>query len=141
MQDHPIFWEFVQYITSNTRNLYADEHWRPINRHCSFCTVNYDFIIKFENFEEEGNYLKSRLAENLNDFWTHEEAEDGLSLKDAFPSLLSSRELTEKYFEMYLSSEDVRNLFEAYKEDFLMFGYSFTFKGEHFPGRNDIMLH
>ncbi len=48
------------------------------------------------------------------------------------PDQLTGDQLTKLYFSQ-LREEDVRGLFEIYREDFEMFGYTFTFGDLTFP--------
>jgi hypothetical protein len=48
--DWPSFWEFVQYLFLRK---YFDEHWSPIYSFCSLCVFDFDYILKFENYESE----------------------------------------------------------------------------------------
>ena len=56
--DLPIFWEFVQYVI-DTPHSSMDEHWKPTSNYCSMCVINYNFVIKFEDYIKEGqDFLK-----------------------------------------------------------------------------------
>lgn len=48
------------------------------------------------------------------------------------PQKLGEKELVKSYFEQ-LSKEDALRLYELYKEDFVMFGYKFTFQNMRLP--------
>lgn len=50
----PVFWEFVQYLL-HSDPFGFDEHWLPISLHCSMCRIDYNYIIKFEDFTNEGS--------------------------------------------------------------------------------------
>ena len=49
---------------------------------------------------------------------------------------MTAEEITALYFEQ-LDEEDVRKLFRIFEPDFLMFGYSFAFKGKTYPPGSD----
>ena len=59
-----------------------DEHWMPASDLCSLCSpsIKYDFVVKFENLDQEEKYLTERLGidkivlrrwENKNTFTNH----------------------------------------------------------------------
>uniref|UniRef100_A0A8C5HAS5 Carbohydrate sulfotransferase n=1 Tax=Gouania willdenowi TaxID=441366 RepID=A0A8C5HAS5_GOUWI len=52
-----MFKEFVQYLLDVHRPVGMDVHWEQANQLCNPCLINYDFIGKFENMEEESNFL------------------------------------------------------------------------------------
>jgi hypothetical protein len=36
-----------------------DEHWKPMTTYCSMCIMSYDYVIKFEDYLNEGQgFLK-----------------------------------------------------------------------------------
>uniref|UniRef100_A0A8D3DS09 Carbohydrate sulfotransferase n=1 Tax=Scophthalmus maximus TaxID=52904 RepID=A0A8D3DS09_SCOMX len=51
------FKEFVQYLLDGHRPVGMDIHWEQANQLCNPCLIYYDFIGKFENMEEESNFL------------------------------------------------------------------------------------
>lgn len=61
------FDEFVQYV-GNSRVEGLDLHWQTYDRLCHPCAVNYDFIGKFENLEEEARHVLeiSNISRELN---------------------------------------------------------------------------
>ncbi len=61
--DLPTFWEFVQYVLDEGWNK-ADEHWKPAFYYCSICTINYDYVIKFEEMELEAPILQQLITKN-----------------------------------------------------------------------------
>ena len=42
----------MQYIL-DTKVSKMDNHWKPASYFCSLCEMNYDYIVKFENHNEE----------------------------------------------------------------------------------------
>ena len=67
-QNLPIFWKFVQFVIDSKLPA-MDEHWKPAIHYCSFCMINYDFVIKFENlnFESQAFLQKSKLNQYIYD--------------------------------------------------------------------------
>lgn len=114
------FKEFVQYLLDVHRPVGMDIHWEQANQLCNPCLINYDFIGKFENMEEESNFLL-RLAG----------APPNLTLpsfKDRNPSdKRTSVQITEKYFSQ-VSTLERQRVYDFYYMDYLMFNYSKPFK-------------
>ena len=50
---------------------------------------------------------------------------------------MSAEEITTLYFQQ-LDQKDVKDLYNVYKYDFLLFGYSFTYGGERFPTEKNV---
>ena len=61
---------------------------------------------------------------------------DGPQMNSNTPESMTAEEITALYFEQ-LDEEDVRKLFRIFEPDFLMFGYSFAFKGKTYPPGGD----
>uniref|UniRef100_A0A672IHN6 Carbohydrate sulfotransferase n=1 Tax=Salarias fasciatus TaxID=181472 RepID=A0A672IHN6_SALFA len=114
------FKEFVQYLLDVHRPVGMDIHWEQANQLCNPCLIDYDFIGKFENMEEESNFLL-RLAG----------APPNLTLpsfKDRNPSdKRTSMQITEKYFTQ-VSALERQRVYDFYYMDYLMFNYSKPFK-------------
>ncbi|XP_021965269.1 carbohydrate sulfotransferase 8 isoform X2 [Folsomia candida] len=107
----PTWPEFVQYLLKTSVARY-DEHWMPITRLCSPCKVDYNIVIKMENFAREIrqplNYAKIDVA-SLG--WAHK---TGTS---------TNRKIINGYFKN-LTLTDVKKLYAKYKKDFQLFGYT-----------------
>ncbi|XP_033231715.1 carbohydrate sulfotransferase 11-like [Belonocnema kinseyi] len=110
----PTFEEFVTYLIQESPSKY-DPHWNQYYNHCSLCEINYDFILKLENYTpEQLDYIFWKL--NL------------ISGKKYLPNLQKSRggptnfNRTCEYFKK-LFPETVIQLYEKYKIDFEMFDY------------------
>ncbi|KAM9410028.1 carbohydrate sulfotransferase 8 [Pholidichthys leucotaenia] len=114
------FKEFVQYLLDVHRPVGMDIHWEQANQLCNPCLIDYDFIGKFENMDEESNFLL-RLAG----------APPNLTLpsfKDRNPGdKRTSMQITEKYFSQVGVLERQR-VYDFYYMDYLMFNYSKPFK-------------
>lgn len=114
------FKEFVQYLLDVHRPVGMDIHWEQANQLCNPCLIDYDFIGKFENMEEESNFLL-RLAG----------APPNLTLpsfKDRNPNdKRTSMQITEKYFSQ-VSTLERQRVYDFYYMDYLMFNYSKPFK-------------
>lgn len=109
----PTFPEFVDYLIHTDPEDY-DEHWRPVVIHCHVCQFHFDYIIKYEHFEEEINFLidvmqeDGRLPHNFKLTWENR----GNTNKNTVVEYLKQ-----------LSEEQVMQLFDKYRLDFLYFDY------------------
>ncbi|KAM4593264.1 carbohydrate sulfotransferase 8 isoform 1-T3 [Odontesthes bonariensis] len=114
------FKEFIQYLLDVHRPVGMDIHWEQVNQLCHPCLIDYDFIGKFENMEEESNFLLRLIG-----------APSSLTLpsfKDRNPSdKRTSMEITEKYFSQ-VSMLERQRVYDFYYMDYLMFNYSKPFK-------------
>ncbi len=157
----PIFWEFVQFVKRSSASR-MDEHWNPVyrwqrnsaasrkiiiliviiviimlrstlqlftdrNSYCSPCSVMYETVIHFEHLHpHEGRFLGEILAPEPNRTLPAERWDNRNTAG------LSDEEITAIYFGQ-LDEQDVKDLYRMYEKDFLLFGYSFTYKGKRFP--------
>ena len=83
----------------------------PISRLCSPCTVNYDFIVKLDHLEREVQFpLKwaGIVAPNIG--WAHKTGS-------------ANTRIIKSYFSN-LTVTSIKKLYNKYKEDFQLFGYT-----------------
>ncbi|XP_034041693.1 carbohydrate sulfotransferase 8-like isoform X2 [Thalassophryne amazonica] len=114
------FQEFVQYLLDVHRPVGMDIHWEPANQLCNPCLLDYDFIGKFENMEEESNFFLRRAGAPRNLTLP--------SFKDRNPSAeRTSMQITQKYFSQ-ISAWERQRIYDFYYMDYLMFNYSKPFK-------------
>ncbi|KAM9816741.1 carbohydrate sulfotransferase 8 [Neosynchiropus ocellatus] len=114
------FQEFVQYLLDVHRPVGMDIHWEQVNQLCNPCHIDYDFIGKFENMEEESNFLL-RLAGAPRNLTLP-------SFKDRNPNdKRTSTQITKKYFSQ-VSTLERQRVYDFYYMDYLMFNYSKPFK-------------
>ena len=120
----PTFWEFAQWLINDWRNTYADLHIVPIVNWCAICSMDYDYIIKQENFDFESiEFL--RQTDLLQYISNQSILESKHKIQINRPEDLTSRDITIKYMSV-LSNEDILALYKAYELDFKLFDYSFT---------------
>jgi len=86
---------------------------------CSFCTVDYDFIAHFEEFDDEVPHILDQLKIQK------QVSKTILRLPENERQI--SYDLTQAYFSM-LSDEDILKLYQIYKMDFELFQYSFKIR-------------
>lgn len=114
------FKEFVQYLLDVHRPVGMDIHWEQVNQLCHPCLIDYDFIGKFENMEEESNFLLRLIG-----------APPNLTLpsfKDRNPKdKRTSLQITQNYFSQ-VSMLERQRVYDFYYMDYLMFNYSKPFK-------------
>jgi len=92
--------------------LSMNEHWSPQYRYCTLCNVNYNFVIKFEEFETEmpSMYSIMGVQKFLNQNYWHNPTPENIY---------------RSYFKT-LSDDDIQNLYDIYKYDFELFGYEWS---------------
>lgn len=107
------FREFIQYLISealaSSNDEDINEHWRPIFKMCLPCTIDYNFIVKYEHLIEDAEMVLDMLKA------THIE----------FPMTRGSRtnKKLNSYFEQ-LSLQEIKKLYQFYQLDFRLFGYN-----------------
>nr|XP_020471455.1 carbohydrate sulfotransferase 8-like [Monopterus albus]XP_020471456.1 carbohydrate sulfotransferase 8-like [Monopterus albus] len=117
------FREFVRYLLDVNRPVGMDIHWEPVSQLCSPCLLGYNFIGKFENLEEEANFLLQSVSAPQN--LTFPDFKDRNPLAER-----TSSEITQKYFSQ-LNSTERQKAFDFYYMDYLMFNYPKPFKDLH----------
>lgn len=102
------FSEFTNYVVK-TRHL--DEHWRPFDKLCHPCAIQYDFIGHYEDLAEDAPYLLKTA---------------GIDDRVSFPPFRPSRTSTELlvYFSQ-IPKLKILELAKIYESDYEMFGYRF----------------
>lgn len=114
------FKEFVQYLLDVHRPVSMDIHWEQMNQLCNPCLIDYDFIGKFENMEEESNAVLRLVGAPANITLPN--------FKDRNPTdARTSTEIMQKYFSQ-VSLQERQRLYDFYYMDYLMFNYSKPFK-------------
>ncbi|XP_033935774.1 carbohydrate sulfotransferase 8-like [Pseudochaenichthys georgianus] len=114
------FKEFVQYLLDVHRPVGMDIHWDQANQLCNPCLIDYDFIGKFENMDEESNFLLRLIAAPPNVKLPN--------FKDRNPAdKRTSTQITEKYFSQ-VSTLERQRIYDFYYTDYLMFNYTKPFK-------------
>ncbi|XP_055365948.1 carbohydrate sulfotransferase 8-like isoform X2 [Betta splendens] len=117
------FREFVQYLLDVHRPVGMDIHWQPVSQLCNPCLFRYNFIGKFENLEEEANFLLQRIRAPTN--LTFPRFKDRNPLAER-----TSSSITQMYFSQ-LNSTERQKAFDFYYMDYQMFNYPKPFKELH----------
>ncbi|XP_071949851.1 carbohydrate sulfotransferase 11-like [Antedon mediterranea] len=103
------FHEFIRYVLSTKHN---NAHWREMYKVCYPCDIHYDVIGQFEDMKNEAKYILT--LSNITDL--------------TFPTA-SGRHLThssneDKFKKAYSYIPDKDELYQRYKYDFMLFGYT-----------------
>ncbi len=119
---HGKFHKFARYVIRRANEKFhcsgsecrLNRHWRPMSVNCAFCALDYTFVGKTEALEEDLTRLLELAGVG---------AVPGLRLTLHTNAMPPKPNKTMKYFKT-LSPEVVRKLYQIYKLDFEMFGYS-----------------
>jgi len=118
------FVEFAEYVVQRwSSRKPLDSHWRPQHQICQPCYINYNFIGRFENLDEDAKYVLAKLTATGG-----EGSNVSFPYKNAFDkSVPLSQRL--KHFYSELSKDVVRKLVHMYKFDYELFGYDYSWLG------------
>lgn len=120
------FWEFAQAVIDRYK---MDEHWMPISSYCSICSpINikaFRYYLKFEYLEREEELFIKR-------FHWDDKINKTERINENNSNKLSGNDLTRLYFSI-LSKEQIKGLYNVYKQDFLLFDYKFSINDLQFP--------
>ncbi|KAK1163405.1 carbohydrate sulfotransferase 8-like isoform X1 [Acipenser oxyrinchus oxyrinchus] len=114
------FKEFLQYLLDVHKPVGMDIHWDHVNRLCSPCLIDYDFIGKSESMREDANFLLhlTDAPKNL----TFPTFKDRHSYEER-----TTTKITQQYFAQ-IAPSDRQRAYDFYYMDYLMFNYSKPFK-------------
>ena len=101
---------YIAYLRTLS-NCDLNKHWLPFISRCAYCTVPYTVIGKLETMDEDLHYIQQMAGVEFE------------PVKENQSSGGSTTDLARKYFEQ-LDNKVVQQLFELYRVDFEMFGYS-----------------
>ncbi|XP_033122202.1 carbohydrate sulfotransferase 11-like isoform X2 [Anneissia japonica] len=107
----PTFGEFIKMIVSK-ENYISNIHWRNMLLICYPCEIDYDVIGRFEDIENDSNYILNRVGADLK-----------------FPASTGFHFTNSSNFEKVKKSyanipdSDLVSLYRKYQNDFLLFGY------------------
>ncbi|XP_059337500.1 carbohydrate sulfotransferase 8 isoform X1 [Ammospiza nelsoni] len=114
------FKEFIQYLLDVHRPVGMDIHWDHVNRLCSPCLIDYDFVGKFESMEEDANFFLHLIGAPQN--LTFPKFKDRHSDEER-----TTTKITQQYFAQ-LSPSQRQQSYDFYYMDYLMFNYSKPFE-------------
>ena len=107
----PTFREFVEYLVAVPVSKF-DVHWRPVYIQCMPCQIKYNILARVDTIKEDSDQILASLGVNAR-----------LSVSHA------TNNTTYKHVSSYysqLTRDLIRKLYQIYKFDFLMFGYSYS---------------
>ncbi|XP_059211309.1 carbohydrate sulfotransferase 12-like [Centropristis striata] len=109
----PSFYNFIQYLLDpwTEKNQPFEPHWRQMHRLCHPCLIQYDFVGHQETLQQDAEQLLMIL--NL---------EDSIKFPPSNGNMTSSASVLDWFSTVPLEAR--RKLYELYKEDFRLFGYS-----------------
>lgn len=108
------FTEFCQYLI-DTANEPSDPHWAPLSKLCSPCSVQYDYIGKYESMIRDSNIIFREMAP-----YSHLSMPNNTN---KHPSSGNSS-LLRHYFRQ-LPTGNLHKLWNRYEDDYVMFGYQY----------------
>ncbi|XP_068811715.1 carbohydrate sulfotransferase 8 isoform X2 [Struthio camelus] len=114
------FKEFIQYLLDVHRPVGMDIHWDHVNRLCSPCLIDYDFVGKFESMEDDANFFLHLIGAPQN--LTFPKFKDRHSNEER-----TTTKITQHYFAQLSPSQRQRS-YDFYYMDYLMFNYSKPFE-------------
>jgi len=141
----PSFRESVDFVLDELKKMEAgvskimiDGHFMPYSRRCIPCAMNYDVIIKFETLEQDSQYLidQCQLGDKLavvheNPAPTGARTEQGQKNKSkkvktgkSLPDKSASSSFQSLDFFKDIPDSKIKQLYEHYRHDFEIFGYS-----------------
>lgn len=110
----PSFIEFLRFIA---KEKHFDEHWIPYVHSCQPCSIDYNFILKFESLTDEYNYfIKENNLQYYINYATN--ARENSSSQGITNDLVA-----EKYFQD-IPVTLLSKIYKIYELDFLLFSYS-----------------
>ncbi|XP_033640994.1 carbohydrate sulfotransferase 11-like isoform X1 [Asterias rubens] len=113
--------EFVDYLTHPTErkevetDIHFSDHWRQMNQICSPCSIDYDVIGNLETVNADAKYVLNMLKAPSNAQY--------LSSAGSRPTNSSDKGTFDKYFSK-LNKKQLTQLWELYKLDYELFGYT-----------------
>ncbi|KAK7027368.1 hypothetical protein SK128_009133 [Halocaridina rubra] len=127
----PTFSEFVDYVIDSTANLKTAQEWEenvvcwtPYWSQCAVCSSDYQVVIKLETMDDDEQFLA-----HIADLKEIQNVHEWRNLKR---SSVTSTAVIPKYYKS-LTQQQILLLYERYKVDFELFGYSFD---EYLPDAN-----
>merc|ERR1719234_430564 len=97
-------------------------HWAPLAERCFYCAMPYKVIAKYETFQQDLRYIASLSNATFQEDLRENVAEGEVDLAEG-EEKKDTLEKTINYFKQ-LKVADVEALYNLYKDDFLLFGYS-----------------
>lgn len=115
--DDVTFPEFLRYVIDTSYSgRPQNPHWSSYYDLCHPCSIRYDFVGRFETFNEDAPYILSKLS--------------GGACPPDFPNMrptgASTRQVLIDYYNQ-VSKSDISKIVQVFLPDFIMFGYDLNF--------------
>ncbi|XP_047346385.1 carbohydrate sulfotransferase 11-like [Vespa velutina] len=108
----PTFEEFLEFIVHEK---YFDEHWAPYYDTCKPCMIHYDYILKFETFQEDHRFF---MQETGLKYYLYKKS----GFKNINPHGRTTSNLLRKYLEN-IPKLLLQKIYKIYEKDFKLFSY------------------
>jgi len=113
------FRTFLLYIINSIRKQrIINSHWEQIVDRCACCVINYDWIGKIENFEQDKKFLLKKLNTNSLEFPSKE-----LDKQENKKISFNDFQLIQFFRDTIQNDNDFQVLIDYYKPDFQLFDY------------------
>ncbi|CAF0818357.1 unnamed protein product [Adineta steineri] len=117
------FRTFLLYIIDSIkRNQLINSHWEQIVQRCAFCSINYNFIGKIENFHQDKKFLLKKLNQNSNKIILKFPSKE-IDKQSKKQILLNDSQLIQFFRDTIQNDNDFEILIDYYKPDFQLFNY------------------
>jgi len=122
-QQAPTFNQFVDHLVE-TSPTQMDKHWAPYYQVCTPCSVKYSGVLKLETMAEDSAWLFNRLnISALLADWRDIVGGGGAHVGPGGSGQSQAEQKVRQYFQQ-ISKEKLMKLYEKYRPDFELFGYS-----------------
>lgn len=111
-QSEPLFVEFLEFIA---KEKYFDEHWIPYTEICLPCDIKYNYILKFETFEEESEFLLLQLG--------LQDKLDFKRQKNSTFQIATTKSVIKNYYKN-IPVTLLKKIYNIYEKDFKLFLYT-----------------
>ena len=124
----PSFLEFVKMILSKSK-LSEDPHWKPYGKRCNPCSLDYQHLIRVESMIPDSLPVLKRLNisdPDVLDSYRHEHKLQSIQHRNQASTQTMTR-IQPKYLKEFetIPKDTLQQLYQRYKDDFLLFGYQF----------------
>ena len=122
------FPEFINTVLHGWTSHSCNEHWRPYYLHCDYCDIKYDMVGRLESMETDLAYFTNK--SHITFLLTNENSSSHVHPSGGHryypPNEISEQKKDKKVINYFsqLNVTQLNNLYDMYRIDFEMFGYS-----------------
>jgi len=114
------FAEFAQYVVDTwSSGKQLDRHWMPQNQLCHPCYIDYDFIGRFENLNNDARHVLAKITASGGPG-----SNATFPFQNAFDKNVPLSQIVRSFY-ANLSRNIVQKLIRIYKLDYQLFGYDY----------------